>query len=50
MKYGKYSKNGMLIVESRHVDYSSYSVYYKGIMVGNVSSIVEAMNIAMEVA
>ena len=50
MKYGKYSKNGMLIIESRRVDYSSYSIYYNGRMIGNVSSMVEAMNIAMEVA
>ena len=50
MKYGKYSKNGMLIVESRHVDYSSYFVYYQGKMIGNVSSIVEAMSIVQQVA
>lgn len=50
MKYGKYSKNGMLIVESRYIDYSSYFVYYLGKMIGNVSSMVEAMNIVQEVA
>lgn len=50
MKYGKYSKNGMLIVESRYIDYSSYFVYYNGRMIGNVSSMVEAMSIVEEVA
>ena len=48
MKYGKYSKNGMLIVESRYIGHSSYSIYYNGRMIGNVSSMGEAMNIAME--
>ena len=50
MKYGKYSKNGMLIIESRYIGYSNYSVYYNGRIVGNVSSMVEAMNIVQEVA
>ena len=50
MKYGKYSKNGMLIVEYRYIGHSSYFVYYNGRMIGNVLSMVEAMNIAMEVA
>ena len=40
----------MLIIESRYIGYSSYSVYYNGRIVGNVSSMAEAMNIAMEVA
>ena len=26
MKYGKYSKNGMLIIESRYIGHSSYSI------------------------
>ena len=50
MKYGKYSKNGMLIIESRYIGHSSYSIYYNGRMIGNVSSMGEAMNIAMGVA
>ena len=49
MKYGKYSKHGMLIIESRYIDYSSYSVYYLGRIVGSVSSMVEAMSIVGEV-
>ena len=50
MRYGKYSKNGMLIIESRYIGHSSYSVYYNGRMIGNVSSMFEAMNIVLEVA
>ena len=38
----------MVIIESRYIGHSSYSVYYNGKAIRNVSSMGEAMNIAME--